>query len=125
MVNWTWGKLPAEPPPDGSVAQLDDVRVRYVERSGTSTPIVLTHGSPGSAEDFEKVTPLLDDRRMIALDRPGYGYSDGGYFPVARQLRTIDQLLDHLKARKAVLVGHSHRGTAALGYAALGAARVR
>lgn len=125
VTNWTWGRLPAEPPRTGNVAQLGDVRVRYVERPGAGTPIVLIHGLPGTAEDFEKVTPLLDGRRTIALDRPGYGYSDGGYFPVDRQLLAIDQLLDHLKIRKAVLVGHSYGGTMALAYAARRPERVR
>ena len=124
-VNWTWGRLPAEPPRGGNVVQLGDVRVRYVERPGDGTPIVLIHGLPGTAEDFEKVTPLLDGHRTIALDRPGYGYSDGGYFPVARQLRVLDELLDHLKVDKAVLVGHSYGGTLALGYAALYPERVQ
>ncbi|MBF6619488.1 MAG: alpha/beta hydrolase [Patulibacter sp.] len=125
VANWTWGRLPAEPPRSGNVAQLGDVRVRYVERPGDGTPIVLIHGLPGTAEDFAKVTPLLAGHRTIALDRPGYGYSDGGYFPVARQLRAFDELLDHLKIDKAVLVGHSYGGTLALGYAALYPERVQ
>ncbi len=125
VVNWTWGRLPAEPPQTGQVAQLGDVRVRYVERPGGGIPVVLIHGLPGTAEDFEKVTPLLDGHRTIAIARPGYGYSDGGYHPVERQLLVIDQLLDHLKIRKAVLVGHSYGGTTALGYTALFPERVR
>lgn len=125
VTNWTWGRLPAEPPRGGNAVQLGDVRVRYVERPGTGTPIVLIHGLPGTAEDFEKVTPLLDGHRTIALDRPGYGGSDGGYFAVNRQLRAIDQLLDHLRIRKAVLVGHSYGGTLALAYAARRPERVQ
>jgi pimeloyl-ACP methyl ester carboxylesterase len=124
-VNWTWGRLPAEPPPTGAMAQLGDVRVRYVERPGAGTPVVLIHGLPGTAEDFEKVTPLLGGHRTIALDRPGYGSSDGGYHAVDRQLRAIDQLLDRLGIRRAVLVGHSYGGTMALAYAARHPERVR
>lgn len=118
LVNWTWGNLPDEPPRSGSEAQLGDMRVRYVERPGDGTAIVLIHGLPGTAEDFEKVTPLLAGHRTIALDRPGYGYSDGGYHAVERQLLAIEQLLDHLAIRKAVLVGHSYGGTLALAFAA-------
>lgn len=125
VTNWTWGRLPTEPPSSGNVVQLGDVRVRYIERPGDGTPVVLIHGLPGTAEDFEKVTPLLDGHRTIAIDRPGYGYSDGGYFPVARQLRVLDELLDHLKVDKAVLVGHSYGGTLALRYAALHPERVQ
>jgi pimeloyl-ACP methyl ester carboxylesterase len=118
LVNWTWGNLPSEPPRSGNEAQLGDVRVRYVEHAGNGIPIVLIHGLPGTAEDFEKVTPLLAGHRTIALDRPGYGYSDGGYHPIERQLLAIEQLLDHLGIRKAVLVGHSYGGTIALAFAA-------
>jgi pimeloyl-ACP methyl ester carboxylesterase len=125
LVNWTWGNLPSEPPRSGNEAQLGDVRVRYVEHPGNGTPIVLIHGLPGTAEDFEKVTPLLAGHRTIALDRPGYGYSDGGYHPIGRQLLAIEQLLDHLAIRKAVLVGHSYGGTIALAFAARRPERVQ
>ena len=125
LVNWTWGNLPSEPPRSGDEAQLGDVRVGYVERPGNGTPIVLIHGLPGTAEDFEKVTPLLAGHRTIALDRPGYGYSDGGYHPIERQLLAIEQLLDHLAIRKAVLVGHSYGGTIALAFAARRPERVQ
>jgi pimeloyl-ACP methyl ester carboxylesterase len=125
LVNWTWGNLPGEPPRSGSEAQLGDVHVRYVERPGDGTAIVLIHGLPGTAEDFEKVTPLLAGHRTIALDRPGYGYSDGGYHPIERQLLAIEQLLDHLAIRKAVLAGHSYGGTLALAFAAHRPERVR
>lgn len=125
VVNWTWGRLPDEPPMTGRLVQLDDVRVRYVERPGEGVPVVLIHGLPGTAEDFAAVTPLLDGHRTIAFDRPGYGYSDGGYFPAHRQLRAIDELLDRLRIRRAVLVGHSYGGTLALAYADLHPERVR
>jgi pimeloyl-ACP methyl ester carboxylesterase len=125
LVNWTWGNLPGEPPRSGSEAQLGDVRVRYVERPGDGIPIVLIHGLPGTAEDFEKVMPLLAGHRTIALDRPGYGYSDGGYHPIERQLLAIEQLLDHLAIGKAVLVGHSYGGTIALAFAARRPERVQ
>ncbi len=125
LVNWTWGNLPGEPPRSGSEAQLGDMRVRYVEHPGAGTPIVLIPGLPGTAEDFEKVTPLLAGHRTIAIDRPGYGYSSGGYHPIERQLVAIEQLLDRLAIRKAVLVGHSYGGTIALAFAARRPERVR
>ena len=36
-----------------------------------ATPVVLIHGLPGTAADWEDVTPLLADHRTIAIDRPG------------------------------------------------------
>lgn len=126
VVNWTWGDLPGQPADGGSHAQLGDVRVRYLERGPATAPaVLLLHGLPGTAEDFARVTPLLSDRRTIALDRPGYGFSDGGYHPLGEQLDTIERLLDRLGIARAVLVGHSYGGTLALAFAALHPERVQ
>ncbi len=44
-------------------------RVHYIEYLGAGTPVVLIHGLPGAAQDWEDVTPLLAGRRTIAVDR--------------------------------------------------------
>lgn len=116
-LNWTYGRLPAEPRPTGSFVQVGELRIRYLERPGQGTPVVLIHGLPGTAEDFNAVTPLLAGHRTIAIDRPGFGYSSGGYVPFARQLDTIDVLLRQLHVARPILVGHSYGGTIALGFA--------
>jgi pimeloyl-ACP methyl ester carboxylesterase len=72
---------------------------------------------PGTADDWEDVTPLLAGHRTIAIDRPGFGYSDGGYVPFDRQLEAIDALLRKLHVVRPVLVGHSYGGTISLGFA--------
>jgi pimeloyl-ACP methyl ester carboxylesterase len=84
---------------------------------GTGTPVVLIHGLPGTAEDWNEVTPLLTGHRTIAIDRPGFGYSSGGYVPFERQLSVIHQLLAELHVTSPILVGHSYGGTISLGYA--------
>lgn len=117
VLNWTYGRLPAEPKPTGSFAQVGNLRIHYIEHPGAGTPIVLIHGLPGTAEDFDEVTPLLAGHRTIAIDRPGFGYSSGGYVPFDRQLRAIHELLSKLHATRPVIVGHSYGGTIALGYA--------
>jgi pimeloyl-ACP methyl ester carboxylesterase len=117
VLNWTYGRLPAKPAASGTFAQVGKLRIRYVERPGKGVPVVLIHGLPGTAEDFEKVTPLLAGHRTIAIDRPGFGYSGGGYVPFDRQLEVIHQLLAELHVARPVLVGHSYGGTIALGYA--------
>jgi pimeloyl-ACP methyl ester carboxylesterase len=116
-LNWTYGRLPAEPKPTGSFMQVGKLRVRYLERPGAGTPVVLIHGLPGTAEDFEEVTPMLAGQRTIAIDRPGFGYSSGGYVPFDTQIQTIDALLHRLHIARAILVGHSYGGTIALGFA--------
>jgi pimeloyl-ACP methyl ester carboxylesterase len=117
VLNWTYGRLPAEPKPIGSFVQVGKLRIHYIERPGSGTPVVLIHGLPGTAEDWEDVTPLLAGHRTIAIDRPGFGYSSGGYVPFAEQLETIDALLGKLHIVRPVLVGHSYGGTIALGFA--------
>jgi pimeloyl-ACP methyl ester carboxylesterase len=117
VLNWTYGRLPAEPKPTGSFAQVGTLRIHYIERPGTGTPVVLIHGLPGTADDWEDVTPLLAGHRTIAIDRPGFGYSTGGYVPFNRQLEVIHELLAKLGVTRPVLVGHSYGGTISLGYA--------
>jgi pimeloyl-ACP methyl ester carboxylesterase len=118
VLNWTVGRLPATPRATGSFVQLSGgLRVRYLERPGPEPAILLIHGLPGTAEDFEDVTPLIRGHRTIAIDRPGFGFSSGGYFPFSRQLQAVSELIEKLHLGRPVLVGHSYGGTISLGYA--------
>ncbi len=117
VLNWTYGRLPAEPKPTGSFIQVGKLRIHYIEHPGAGTPVVLIHGLPGTAEDWEDVTPLLAGHRTIAIDRPGFGYSSGGYMPFDRQLEVIHELLAKLHVVRPILVGHSYGGTISLGFA--------
>ncbi|HEY2141000.1 MAG TPA: alpha/beta hydrolase [Solirubrobacteraceae bacterium] len=117
VLNWTYGRLPSEPKPSGAFMQVGNLRIHYLERPGTGSPVVLIHGLPGTANDFDAVTPLLAGHRTIAIDRPGFGYSTGGYVPFDRQLQVIDTLLRTLHVSHPILVGHSYGGTIALGFA--------
>lgn len=118
VLNWTWGRIPGEPPQTGRMVRIGHAAVRVLERPGRDPAVVLLHGLPGTAQDFDKVTALLPGRHTIAFDRPGFGYSSGGYHPLAEQLATIRELLEALGVRgRVVLVGHSYGGTLALAYA--------
>ena len=116
VLNWTWGRLPAQPRATGRFATIDGVRVRYLERPGADPAVVLIHGLPGTADDFDKVTALLPGRHTIAFDRPGFGYSSGGYHPMAQQLTVLKDLLARFALHRPVLVGHSYGGTIALAF---------
>lgn len=118
VLNWTWGRLPDEPRATGALVTVDGVKVRYLERAGAEPAVVLIHGLPGTANDFDDVTRLLPGRRTIAFDRPGFGFSDGGYFAFERQLTLLGDLLEELDVDRPVLVGHSYGGTISLAYAA-------
>lgn len=85
---------------------------------GDGATIVLIHGLAGQLQHFTYgvVDRLKDDYRVIALDRPGCGYSqvDGGGASLGDQARMIDDLLGHLGVQRAVIVGHSLGGAVAL-----------
>jgi pimeloyl-ACP methyl ester carboxylesterase len=117
VLNWTYGRLPSEPKPRGSFIRVGSLRIHYLERPGSGTPVVLIHGLPGTAEDFNEVTPLLGGHRTIAFDRPGFGYSGDGYLKFDHQIATLDSLLRALHVSRPILVGHSYGGTLALAFA--------
>jgi len=117
VLNWTYGRLPPEPRPTGSFVQVGKLLIHYIEHPGAGTPVVLIHGLPGTAEDWEDVTPLLAGHRTIAIDRPGFGYSTGEYVPFDQQLEAIHELLSKLHVTQPILVGHSYGGTVSLGFA--------
>lgn len=118
VLNWTYGRLPATPRPAGSFISLaGGLRLHYIERPGAEPAVLLIHGLPGTAEDWNLVTRLLPGRRTVAIDRPGFGFSTGGYFPENRQLQAIGELIGRLHLGRPILVGHSYGGTLSLAFA--------
>lgn len=117
IFNWTWGDLPDEPEPTGSFTAVDGLRIRYLEHPGADPAVVLVHGMPGTADDFDAVTAQLSGRHTIAVDRPGYGYSTGGRRSFDGQVAALHDLLDRLGIERPIIVGHSWGGTVALAYA--------
>ena len=71
-------KVERKHPPAGQFVTVDGVRLHYIER-GEGPPVVLLHGNVVTAEDFDTrgVLDLIAKRhRVIAFDRPGFGYSE-------------------------------------------------
>ena len=71
--------------------------------------VLLIHGQPGSSLIWARVRPLLDHcgLRVLAIDRPGYGYTGG---PAANQFdnaAALAKVLDEQVQSPAVVVGHS------------------
>jgi uncharacterized protein (TIRG00374 family) len=88
--------------------------------------LVLLHGQPGSAADWDAVLARLPaNLHAVAKDRPGYGASgrDAGGFSVNAQVILDD--LDERGVDSAVLVAHSWASGAALMAAHLAPRRVR
>lgn len=88
----------------------------HVITSGDSTlpALVFIHGSPGSWDAFKTFMVekrLLEKYYLVAIDRPGFGYSD---FGEAQSLQTQTELLHEairkLGLKSVALVGHSMGG---------------
>src|SRR6476646_1923126 len=65
-------------PPAGSFINVDDAQVHYLER-GRGAPLVLLHGNTLRLEDFVAsglIERLARNYRVLAFDRPGFGYSE-------------------------------------------------
>ncbi len=111
----------AEWPPLGGFLSVEGVRLHYVEE-GSGPPLVLIHGANGNLRDFTfSLTGKLKDRfRVIAVDRPGHGYSErpvsGGSDP-AVQARLIAAAATQLGAERALIAGHSWGGAVAAAWA--------
>jgi pimeloyl-ACP methyl ester carboxylesterase len=119
VLNWTWGKIPKQPPmPYGKIATVGDLKIHYVEKPGADPPVVMIHGLPGTWGDWNAVTTQLAGRHTLAIDRPGFAYSNGDYVPFDDQLVAIHALTKQLRMKDPVIAGHSYGGTLALGYAA-------
>jgi pimeloyl-ACP methyl ester carboxylesterase len=107
-------------PPDGQFVRVDGVRLHYIQ-AGAGPTVLLLHGSPGTVEDFRRVHPgkqaifedLARDHTVIALHRPGYGWSEqegGDPTPLARQADLVALFLRSIGVESALFVGHSYGG---------------
>ena len=95
---------------DGPAGQMEAT----VSGAG-GVPVLLLHGQPGTAGDWERVVPLLEDRYTVVVpDRPGYGASPGPAHGFAGNARAAVDLLDLIGIDRAIFVGHSWAGGVAL-----------
>ncbi|MEQ8268964.1 MAG: alpha/beta hydrolase [Parvibaculum sp.] len=116
-------------PPDSFVelgGEFSGARLHYVEKGEARpgvAPVVLIHGASGNLRDMELslMDPLSRATRVIALDRPGHGWSDRTSHPgisdPAVQARAINEALRRLGIERAVILGHSWGGSVAAAYA--------
>jgi len=116
------GAMPGEPK-DATFANVrsggQSVRVRYVDRGKTTSPVVvLIHGFASSLDAWNAVMPALEKRgfRVIAIDLKGFGWTDrpeGDYSPDA-QAKLVYALLDQRGVQNASIVAHSWGSSVAL-----------
>lgn len=105
-------KTERDNPPTGQFIEVDGIRLHYLER-GTGIPVVLLHGNGTMAYEFE-VSSLLglaaEKHRVLAFDRPGYGYSGrprGQAWTSKEQADLLFKALRALGIEQAIVVGHS------------------
>jgi pimeloyl-ACP methyl ester carboxylesterase len=105
-------------PATGKFVDIDGNRIHYVE-TGEGRPIVFLHGLGAQLHQFRH--PLFGRMgpgyRLIALDRPGSGYSTrarGATGRLPEQADLVRRFIETLGLERPLLVGHSLGGAVAL-----------
>jgi len=95
-------------------AEVERSRMNYVDiGSGEGPPIVFIHGLSGSWQNWlENIPYFAQKHRCIAMDLPGFGYSD---MPVEKismsgYARQVDALCEQLDLGRCIVVGNSMGG---------------
>lgn len=105
-------KAERDHPPAGEFVTVDGVELHYIDR-GTGPVVVLIHGNAVMLQDF--VASGLIDRlsathRVIAFDRPGFGYSErprNRIWTPAAQAELLHRALKQLQVQRPTVLGHS------------------
>ncbi len=119
LLNHRAGRRATARLPRHHFVRVDGVRLHYIEQ-GTGTPVVLLHGNGAMAQDFAAsglLQRLAARHRVIAFDRPGFGYSErprGRVWDFSAQADLLRQALRQLGLQRSVIVGHSAGSLAAL-----------
>jgi pimeloyl-ACP methyl ester carboxylesterase len=105
-------------PPRGRFLELDGCRVHYIDE-GAGPSLFLIHGLGGQLENFAYalVGRLAKDFRVVAIDRPGSGYSTRPTSADPRlraQGALMAKVIGALKLDRPLVVGHSLGGAIAL-----------
>jgi 4,5:9,10-diseco-3-hydroxy-5,9,17-trioxoandrosta-1(10),2-diene-4-oate hydrolase len=106
---------------------IDGVSLAY-DDDGDGPPVVCLHAIGHGAGDFDRLRAHLRGRhRVIALDWPGQGASAPDHVPATagRYADLLAKLLDAARVERAVIVGNSIGGAAAIRYAHRHPERVR
>lgn len=121
VVNWQARAEERRHPPIGEFITVGGVRLHYLD-VGEGPAVVLLHGNSSMVQDFALsiLEPLARNHRVIAFDRPGFGYSDRPkdvvWTPEA-QAALIRDALEALGVEKPVVFGHSWAAAVALCFA--------
>ncbi|MEL0167480.1 MAG: alpha/beta hydrolase [Pseudomonadaceae bacterium] len=106
-------------PPEGRFITVMGNRIHYIEQGSGPDTILLIHGLTGVAQHFGYgvIDELAKNHRVVAIDRPGSGYSvrpDASSASLAVQADVVAGVIDALNMGKPLLVGHSLGGAVSL-----------
>jgi pimeloyl-ACP methyl ester carboxylesterase len=96
--------------------QEGEQTIHYTHLGEEGKPlVVLVHGAPGSSSAFMNYladTTLIKRAQIVAVDRPGYGFSDYGRTEpsLERQAGVLRPILERHRAPEVILLGHSYGG---------------
>lgn len=114
---WLGMRAAQDYPPRGTLSAVGDVTLHYrdIAPPAPRGTVVLIHGAwSGHADLLEALSPGLRDYRIIAIDRPGQGWSsrpgDWDWASPQRQAGAVMALLDRIAPEPIVLVGYSLGG---------------
>jgi len=92
---------------------LDNPKIAYIDQGSGDFTIILVHGLASNAGFWRYNIPELSKKfRVIAVDLPGYGKSQKGDYPYTLSFYAdeIKKLIDELKLKNVVYLGHSMGG---------------
>ncbi len=106
--------------PEGGFVTLPEGRIHAVVR-GQGPDLVMIHGANGNARDFsfDLIDRLAEDFRVIAFDRPGFGFSDdfGGIETPLEQAEVLRVAAEMMGVEQPILLGHSYGGAVSMAWA--------
>jgi len=91
------------------------IRVQQISSEENRINVVFFHGSPSSLSAWDKYltdTTLAKKANLIAIDRPGYGYSNFGdeMVSIDQQAQLMSNLINVYNLKNIIAVGSSYGG---------------
>ena len=99
---------------------LNNTKLAFFQRPGNGTPIILIHGYPLDHTIWQHMLPFIEkDARLIIPDLRGHGLSSTTEedYSIERMADDIAGLMDFLRIKKVIMVGHSMGGYVTLAFA--------